>query len=39
MAMFHGGIWDGLTVVTKAGGFGTPETLLDVAHALGVRSQ
>jgi hypothetical protein len=25
-------------VVTKAGGFGTPTTLLDVVHALGVSS-
>jgi uncharacterized protein YgbK (DUF1537 family) len=32
------GVWHGMTVVTKAGGFGTPETLLDVVHALGVSS-
>jgi uncharacterized protein YgbK (DUF1537 family) len=34
----HGGRWHGLPVVTKAGGFGTPETLLDVVRALGVSS-
>jgi uncharacterized protein YgbK (DUF1537 family) len=33
-----GGVWDGVTVVTKAGGFGSPRTLLDVAQALGVSS-
>ena len=33
-----GGIWHGVTVVTRAGGFGGPETLLDVVHALGVSS-
>jgi uncharacterized protein YgbK (DUF1537 family) len=33
-----GGIWDGVRVVTKAGGFGAPETLLDVVRALGVSS-
>jgi D-threonate/D-erythronate kinase len=32
------GVWHGITVVTKAGGFGTPETLLDVARGLGVSS-
>jgi uncharacterized protein YgbK (DUF1537 family) len=32
------GRWHGITVVTKAGGFGTPRTLLDVVHALGVSS-
>jgi uncharacterized protein YgbK (DUF1537 family) len=32
------GLWHGVTVVTKAGGFGTPETLLDVVRALGVSS-
>jgi uncharacterized protein YgbK (DUF1537 family) len=32
------GAWHGVTVVTKAGGFGTPDTLLDVARALGVSS-
>jgi uncharacterized protein YgbK (DUF1537 family) len=32
------GIWHGVTVVTKAGGFGTPDTLLDVVRALGVSS-
>ena len=36
--MLHGGLWDGVRVVTKAGGFGTPETLLDVVRALGVSS-
>jgi uncharacterized protein YgbK (DUF1537 family) len=30
----EGGVWDGVTVVTKAGGFGGPDTLLDVARAL-----
>jgi uncharacterized protein YgbK (DUF1537 family) len=34
-----GGFWDGMPVVTKAGGFGSPNTLLDVAYALGVRSR
>jgi uncharacterized protein YgbK (DUF1537 family) len=34
----QGGRWDGLRVVTKAGGFGTPQTLLDVVRALGVSS-
>jgi uncharacterized protein YgbK (DUF1537 family) len=33
-----GGVWDGVPVVTKAGAFGTPETLLDVVRALGVSS-
>ncbi len=32
------GDWHGVTVVTKAGGFGTPTTLLDVARALGPSS-
>jgi uncharacterized protein YgbK (DUF1537 family) len=32
------GIWHGITVVTKAGGFGHPNTLLDVVQALGVSS-
>jgi uncharacterized protein YgbK (DUF1537 family) len=32
------GAWHGVTVVTKAGGFGTPDTLLDVVRALGVSS-
>jgi uncharacterized protein YgbK (DUF1537 family) len=32
------GRWHGVTVVTKAGGFGSPWTLLDVVHALGVSS-
>jgi uncharacterized protein YgbK (DUF1537 family) len=32
------GRWHGVTVVTKAGGFGTPRTLLDVVDALGVSS-
>jgi uncharacterized protein YgbK (DUF1537 family) len=34
----HGGLWHGVQVVTKAGGFGTPDTLLDVVRALGVSS-
>jgi hypothetical protein len=34
----QGGKWHGIKVVTKAGGFGTPDTLLDVVHALGVSS-
>jgi uncharacterized protein YgbK (DUF1537 family) len=34
-----GGAWDAIPVVTKAGGFGSPDTLLDVAYALGVRSR
>jgi len=29
-----GGDWDGLTVVTKAGGFGAPRTLVDILHVL-----
>ena len=33
-----GGVWDGLPVVTKAGGFGGPDTLLDAVRALGVSS-
>ena len=33
------GPWHGVTVVTKAGGFGGPDTLLDVARAFGVPSQ
>ncbi|MBV9600396.1 MAG: hypothetical protein JOZ87_26600 [Chloroflexi bacterium] len=32
------GVWHGVKVVTKAGGFGTPDTLLDVVRALGVSS-
>jgi uncharacterized protein YgbK (DUF1537 family) len=36
--VLHGGLWDGTRVVTKAGGFGTPETLLDVVRLLGVSS-
>jgi uncharacterized protein YgbK (DUF1537 family) len=32
----HGGLWADVPVVTKAGGFGTPDTLCDFAHALGV---
>ncbi|MBV9580703.1 MAG: hypothetical protein JO057_19150 [Chloroflexi bacterium] len=32
------GVWHAVTVVTKAGGFGAAETLLDVVHALGVSS-
>jgi uncharacterized protein YgbK (DUF1537 family) len=34
-----GGEWDGVPVVTKAGGFGGPDTLLDAVRALGVSSQ
>ena len=33
-----GGVWNDVLVVTKAGGFGTPNTLLDVVRALGVLS-
>ena len=33
------GLWQGVTVVTKAGGFGTPSTLLDVVRALGPSSR
>jgi uncharacterized protein YgbK (DUF1537 family) len=36
MGEIEDGLWRGLSVVTKAGGFGTPGTLLDVARALGV---
>jgi D-threonate/D-erythronate kinase len=32
------GVWHAVPVVTKAGGFGTPHTLLDVLRALGVSS-
>jgi uncharacterized protein YgbK (DUF1537 family) len=38
VATLEDGRWHGVTVVTKAGGFGTPRTLLDVVHALGVAS-
>jgi uncharacterized protein YgbK (DUF1537 family) len=38
LGRLSGGIWHGVTVVTKAGSFGGPETLLDVVHALGVSS-
>jgi uncharacterized protein YgbK (DUF1537 family) len=31
-----GGVWDGLPVITKAGGFGGPTLLLDAIHWLGV---
>jgi uncharacterized protein YgbK (DUF1537 family) len=34
IASLEGGVWDSLTVVTKAGGFGGPDTLLEVARAL-----
>jgi uncharacterized protein YgbK (DUF1537 family) len=34
----QGGPWDGVAVVTKAGGFGAPDTLLDAARALGPSS-
>jgi uncharacterized protein YgbK (DUF1537 family) len=30
-----GGKWDGVPVITKAGGFGSPSTLLDAARAFG----
>jgi len=30
-----GGAWDGVTVITKAGGFGAPNALLDALRALG----
>jgi uncharacterized protein YgbK (DUF1537 family) len=30
----NGGVWDGVTMVTKAGGFGSPNTLLDVVTML-----
>jgi uncharacterized protein YgbK (DUF1537 family) len=33
-----GGVWDQVLVVTKAGGFGNPNTLLDVARSVGVLS-
>jgi uncharacterized protein YgbK (DUF1537 family) len=29
-----GGLWDGVTVVTKAGGFGGPTALLDAVSML-----
>ena len=34
-----GGAWDGVLAVTKAGGFGAPNALLDVVQALGVSSK
>jgi D-threonate/D-erythronate kinase len=34
-----GGVWNAVLVVTKAGGFGTPTTLLDVVRALGGSSR
>jgi len=33
-----GGVWDQVPVVTKAGGFGGPDALLDVVRAFGVSS-
>lgn len=33
-----GGVWDRVLVVTKAGGFGKPTTLLDVVRSVGVLS-
>src|SRR5439155_5812416 len=33
-----GGVWDQVLVVTKAGGFGSPNTLLDVVRSVGVLS-
>lgn len=38
VGVFADGVWQGVPVVTKAGGFGTPETLLDVVRVLGVSS-
>jgi uncharacterized protein YgbK (DUF1537 family) len=38
IGQLQAGIWHGVTVVTKAGGFGTRDTLLDVVRALGVSS-
>jgi D-threonate/D-erythronate kinase len=38
VGILEDGQWHGLTVVTKAGGFGKPETLLDVVRALGPSS-
>jgi uncharacterized protein YgbK (DUF1537 family) len=38
IGQFQDGAWHGVTVVTKAGGFGTRDTLLDVVRALGVSS-
>jgi uncharacterized protein YgbK (DUF1537 family) len=35
IGQLQGGAWDGVLVVTKAGGFGGPSTLLDVLHAVG----
>jgi uncharacterized protein YgbK (DUF1537 family) len=35
---FVGGRWDHIPIITKAGGFGSPDALLDVAQALGVSS-
>jgi uncharacterized protein YgbK (DUF1537 family) len=34
MGHLVGGEWDRVIVITKAGGFGTPTTLLDAVHAL-----
>jgi uncharacterized protein YgbK (DUF1537 family) len=33
------GLWDQVLVVTKAGGFGNPNTLLDVVRSVGVLSR
>jgi uncharacterized protein YgbK (DUF1537 family) len=38
IGQFQDGAWHGVTVVTKAGGFGTRDTLLDVVRTLGVSS-
>ena len=38
IGLLEGGRWHGVTVVTKAGGFGGADTLLDVARTLGVSS-
>jgi hypothetical protein len=38
MGTLEGGPWDHVAVITKAGGFGAPSTLLDAVRALGVSS-
>jgi uncharacterized protein YgbK (DUF1537 family) len=35
-SVLTGGVWDGVAVVTKAGGFGGPTQLLDAIRWLGV---
>ena len=34
LCVVRGGPWEGLKVITKAGGFGSPETLLELVDIL-----